>query len=63
MIKFYESDIHEKFMKQGIQLNKKSNDLDLRSGRNPSLKIRKKNLHSNFGEKMKILISKIKLPI
>ena len=40
----------------------KSNDLDIRLGRNPCFKI-SKNLHSNLGEKMTIPISKIKLPI
>ena len=40
----------------------KSNDLDLRSGRNSCFKI-SKNPHSNLGEKMKIIISKMKLPI
>ena len=40
----------------------KSNDLDVRSGRNSCLKI-SKNLRSNLSEKMKIFISKMKLPI
>ena len=40
----------------------KSIDLDLRSWRNPCFKI-SENPHSNLGEKMKIIIFKIKLPI
>ena len=40
----------------------KSNDLDLSSWRNPCLKT-DNNLRSNLGEKMKIPISKMKLPI
>ena len=39
-------------------ITQKYNDLDLRLGTNPSLKIRKKP-HSNLGEKLKILISKL----
>ena len=39
-------------------LKSTSNDLDLRSGRNPCLNI-SKNSHSNLDEKMKILIYKL----
>ena len=40
MMKFYDFEIHEKLMKEGIQ-EKKLSDLDLRSDRNPCLKINK----------------------
>ena len=43
-------------------MKSKSNDLDLKLGRNPCFKI-KENVHFNLGEKMKILIYKLKLTI
>ena len=60
VMKFYELDIEGKLMKK--KLKPKSYNLDLRSGINPCFKI-SKNPHSNLGKKMKILISKLKLPI
>ena len=60
MMKFYE--LPQKADETRNPMKPKSNDLDLRSGRNPYLKI-SKNLYSNLGEKMKIPISNITLPI
>ena len=56
LMKFYERKANE----IRNPMKPKSNDLDLRLGRNPCLKINK-NLHPNLGKTMKNFISKMKL--
>ena len=61
MMKFYKLDTR-KVDETRSPIKPKSNDLNLRSGRNPCFKI-SKNPHPNLDEIMNNLISKMKLPI